>query len=519
MSSLNLGALLARRASNNPAMEALVEPDLGRRLTFAELNSMANRCARVLADELGIEKGDRVALLLPSGAEFIAMFYGAAKVGAVVVPLNTRLAGPELAYILSDSGASALVYQTAFSTLVDSVRAGDEHPLQVKGWLETGAESSVDSAATRVLEDLFAKVSDAEPELATGGDANLFIMYTSGTTGNPKGVVHTHDTVNWSALTWSSVIDFHYQDRLWLPLPLFHVAALMPLVIAVQRGMTLVINTEFNPATAWKTIADEKVTVGGSVPAILNFMRQAPDFETADLEHLRFFLTGAAPMPVELINIYAKRGIGVMQGYGLTETAGAGCVLSGEFAISKAGSTGKAMLYTEVRVLGEQGRDCVPGESGEVVIRGPHIMKEYWNDPEATRETWTDDGWLRTGDVAAFDEDGFVYIKDRVKDLIISGGENVYPAEVENALLGHPGVAEAAVIGQPSEKWGESPFAIVVRRDPGVTAEGLLEHCKGRLSRFKIPKGVAFADQIPRNPSGKILKRELRQQYPGPAPE
>ena len=208
--------------------------------------------------------------------------------------------------------------------------------------------------------------------------------------------------------------------------------------------------------------------------------------------------------------------IEVVQGYSLTETAGGGCFLFNEYAHSKAGSTGKAMLYTEVRVVDASGNDVASGESGEVLFRGPHLMKEYWNNPEATAETLVD-GWLRTGDIAELDEDGFLFIKDRIKDMIISGGENVYPAEIENALLSHPSVVEAAVIGQPSEKWGESPFAIVVSSDTDLTEGDVLAHCDGKLSRFKQPKGVAFVDTIPRNPAGKVLKKELREQFPGPA--
>jgi acyl-CoA synthetase (AMP-forming)/AMP-acid ligase II len=517
MNTLNLGDLLRRRCETNPALEAIVEPDLERRLTYGDLNAMANRCAHVLSNELGLARGDRVALLLPSGSEFIAMLFGAAKAGAVIVPLNVRLTGSELRFILSDSGAAAIVYHPSLSGLVDSIRAVEEHEIAVAAWVVTGAELT--SGYAQALDGLFEKVDDEEPVPAPGGDNDLFIMYTSGTTGQPKGVVQTHQTIMWAGLTWLSVIDLHYEDRWWLPLPLFHVAALIPVVLAVQRGLTLVINAELNPLTAWKTIEQEKVTVGGSVPAILNFLRQAPDFEKANLEHLRCFLTGAAPMPVELIDIYARRGIQIMQGYALTETAGGGCYLSHEFATSKAGSTGKAMLYTDVRVVDDEGNDVAAGVSGEVLFQGPHMMKAYWNNPEATREAFTDDGWLRTGDIAAIDEDGFIFIKDRLKDMIISGGENVYPAEVENTLLGHPGVAEAGVIGQPSEKWGESPFAVVVRADPAITSDDILAHCRDKLSAFKNPKGVAFVDEIPRNPSGKILKRELRVRFPGPAPE
>ncbi|HEM47509.1 MAG TPA: 2-succinylbenzoyl-CoA synthetase, partial [Alphaproteobacteria bacterium] len=251
---------------------------------------------------------------------------------------------------------------------------------------------------------------------------------------------------------------------------------------------------------------------------MLNFMLQVPDHGRVDRSRLRWIMSGAAPVPVSLIQAYAKMGIDVHQVYGMTETCGPACLTSPETAVSKAGSTGKPFVHTEVRVVDDAGRDVTPGEPGEVWIRGPHIMKAYWNRPEATAETLRD-GWLLSGDVATVDEEGFVYIQDRKKDMIISGGENVYPAEVENAILSHPGVADVAVIGQPSDRWGESAFAVVVRSEPSLAERDVLDHCQGRLARFKQPRGVAFVDEIPRNPSGKALKRLLRERFPGPAPE
>ena len=228
--------------------------------------------------------------------------------------------------------------------------------------------------------------------------------------------------------------------------------------------------------------------------------------------------TGAAPVPVSLIEAYAGIGIEIHQVYGLTESCGPACVISAADALRKAGSTGKAFFHTDVRVVDAAGRDVLPGEAGEVLVAGKHVMKEYWNRPEATASTIVD-GWLRTGDVATVDEEGFVYIQDRIKDMIISGGENIYPAEIEGVLMRHPQIVEAAVIGQPSEKWGESPVAIVVPRGDGLDPEGVVSFCKDKLARYKQPVSVFFIDQIPRNPSGKILKRVLREQFPGPAPQ
>ena len=251
---------------------------------------------------------------------------------------------------------------------------------------------------------------------------------------------------------------------------------------------------------------------------MLNFMLQVPDRDRFDTSTLRWCMSGAAPVPVSLIRSYADIGIEIHQVYGLTETCGPACLIDAENAIAKAGSTGRAFFHTDVRIVDEDGNDCPPGSAGEVLVKGPHIMREYWNRPDATAEA-IKDGWLHTGDVAIMDEEGFVYIQDRIKDMIISGGENIYPAEVENALQAHPGIVEAAVIGQPSERWGESPFAIVVRSDASLDEAAVLQWASQHLARYKLPRGVAFVDEIPRNPSGKILKRLLRDEFPGPAPD
>ena len=274
---------------------------------------------------------------------------------------------------------------------------------------------------------------------------------------------------------------------------------------------------EFDPVRAWGLIQEEKITNSLLVPAMLNFMSQVPDITRYNYSSLRWIQSGAAPLPVNIIQKYADFGIEVHQIYGLTECCGPACVISAENALRKIGSTGRPFFHTEGKVVDDNGVVCPPGEQGEVWLKGKHIMLEYWNRPDATAETITADGWLRTGDVAATDEEGFVYIQDRIKDMIISGGENVYPAEIENVILALTGVTEVAVIGQPSEKWGESPFAIVVKNDNALTEIDVLEHCDGKLARFKLPKGAAFIEVIPRNANGKVLKRELRLQFPGPA--
>jgi len=504
--SINVGQIMLQRAELSPSLEAFVEPSTDIRMSYRELNAYTNRCAAVLSG-MGLAPGDRVALLMKNCVEFVGLFYGAAKLGLVVVPLNTRLAAAELAFILSDSGAKALFYGLECAETTSGIRADEEYDVQVQNWIQAHTGGDCEQCLATLLKE----ADDSEPEPTAGGSDNLFIMYTSGTTGLPKGVVHTHDTISWAVYSWATTMDTRYRDRLLLPLPMFHVAALTTVIACATGGVSIISMPNFDPLAAWALIKSERVNIGGAVPAILNFMRQAPDFENFQSEHFRCFATGGAPLPKALIEIYNAKNIEAVQGYALTESGGGGSFLLNEYAISKAGSAGKPAMFCDMRVRDEHGNITRAG-TGEVVIKAPFIMKEYWNRPDATAETF-DRGWFRTGDIAEIDEEGFVYIKDRIKDMIISGGENIYPAEIENVIIAHPAVAEVAVIGLPDEKWGEVACAVVVA-DPGaVTAEQIVEHCGKKLSRFKLPKKVIFADAIPRNPGGKVLKRVLKEKY------
>jgi len=504
--NVNLGKNLTQRAGLSPDLEAYVEPSTDTRLNYKELNALANRCSHVMSG-LGLQPGDRAALLMQNCVEFVALFYAAAKLGIVVVPLNTRLTPSELSFILSDSGASLMFYGAECAELAEGIKVNKDHPLGIETWIRVHAGSGNDQS----LDDLLAKAPDTEPEAVAGGDENLFIMYTSGTTGLPKGVVHTHETISWAALSWVTTMDVRYKDRQLLPLPMFHVAALTSLISASIGGGTTVSMPNFDPMTVWSLIKEERVTTGGSVPAILNFMRQVPDFATFDSEHFRCFITGAAPMPKALIEIYNDKNMQVVQGYALTETGGGGTFLLNEYALSKIGSAGAPAMFAEVRVRDSEGNISARG-TGEVVIKAPFVMKEYWNRPDATAEAF-DNGWFRTGDIAEIDEDGFIFIKDRIKDMIISGGENIYPAEIENVIIAHPAISEVAVIGLPDEKWGEIACAVVVGNQDETSEEEIIACCAGKLSRYKLPKKVIFIEAIPRNPAGKVLKRVLREQF------
>ena len=505
---VNVGGLLANRARVSPDLEGWVDVDTNRRFTFKAWNDRVNQTAHMLTD-MGVGPGDRVALLAMNCIEFMESFFAVAKIGAIGVPLNWRLTPTELAFILKDSGSSVLIFSGEFAASVEALKAMPGDATQIKEWVcIDGADSaSKDYAA------LQSAAPADEPVYGGGDDDRLYIMYTSGTTGLPKGVVHTHNTVFGALITLARSSDTRFEDNYYCCLPLFHVGALTPALGSTYSGVTLVVPRSFDPVKTWQTIEAEKINNMLAVPAMLHAMKMTLDMVKPDYSSLRWMTCGAAPVPVDLILHFGKLGVDILQVYGLTETCGPACLIDAKNAVSKAGSTGPAFFHTQVRIVDEKGKTCPPGVDGEVVVMGPHIMTEYWNNPEATAKA-IKDGWFYTGDIATMDKDGFVYICDRKKDMIISGGENVYPAEVENALFSHPGIQDVAVIGQKSEKWGEVPLAIVIKADEDITETDILAYCSDKIARFKQPKGVRFVKEIPRNPSGKILKRILREQFP-----
>lgn len=503
----NIGEFLTNRARRDSNLEAIYEHASGRRFSYTELNGRSNQVAHALRS-IDVAHGDRVGLLLMNGTEFIETFFAVAKIGAVNVPLNWRLVADELEFILDDAGVTVLLFSQEFSEVVAELRSrGDK--TQISSWIQVDAEP-IDGAVS--YEDWMSSASSDEPQLEGGDDDLAFIMYTSGTTGLPKGVMHSHDTVLWANITNATTADMQHYDRFLNALPLFHVGALTPVVTSVFVGGSITLMKAFDPAASWDLIRDEKINTTLMVPIMLQFMLLTYDAENHDTSTLRNVISGAAPVPVSLIETYTEMGIEIHQVYGLTETCGPACIISSEDAIERAGSTGKAFTFTEVQVVDDNGNPCEAGEAGEVLVKGPHIMLGYWNRPEANAEALVD-GWLKTGDVATMDSEGFVTIVDRVKDMLISGGENVYPAEIENVLLAHEKINDAGVIGIPSKKWGESPLAVIVRADDSLSEQDVMDHCVGKLAPFKTVKAVEFIDVIPRNASGKILKRELRDIY------
>jgi acyl-CoA synthetase (AMP-forming)/AMP-acid ligase II len=505
----NAGQTLTERAKISGPAEAVVDVTTGLRLTFRELNARCNQIAHALLP-LGLTAGDRVACLMSNQPRYAEAYYACAKSGYVFVALNWRLTVPELSYQLLDSGAAAVLYSDDQLALVEPLR--QQFP-NVR-WL------SVDSGEFAAA---LPQAATVEPPIGASGEDPLWMMYTSGTTGRPKGALMSHrGNLSWLA-SMLATSDLRADERQLIVAPMFHIAGLGLTMTAVYRGMASILVRAFDPGAVWDLIGAERITGFFAVPSMLAFLYQHPKRATAVRPDLRWVICGAAPVPVSLIEAYQAMGIEIRQVYGATETHGGICLLSAEYATRKPGSTGQPYYGIDVQVVDKAGNPVPPHVPGEVITRGPHLISGYWNRPDATAEAIRD-GWFYTGDIAEVDAEGFIYIKDRSKDMIISGGENVYPAEIENVMLSHPAVKQVAVIGQPSTKWGECVCAVVVRGDgwKGDDAELVKELralAQSRLAKFKQPKSYAFMDELPLNPSGKILKRLLRERFPGPAPE
>ena len=500
--SINLGSCLAKRAMLNPDKEAAVCEDV--RLTWSESNARANQLGYAM-QRLGVGHGDRVGLLALNEPEYLDMYFGLGKIGAILVPINYRLAGPEMEYILNDAGVKVLVFGPQYVEVVDSFRNNipAEHFVAIMDDPPEWASS---------YEVLVEKESAEEPEIVAGGDDVLTILYTSGTTGRPKGAMLTHNNYFFSATNLIATLG-HLGENALLVLPLFHIGGIGNVPLAPQTGIRFTMLKSLDPKRMLELIQEEKVNVFGSVPALLQILKMVPDFEKYDWSSVEKVFVYAAPLPVALLEEYAEAGIEVRNLYGMTESCGSGTVIDGEHSLLKAGSCGLPEFLAEVKVVDDDGNEVGPEELGEVIIRADFVMKGYWNNPEATAETIRD-GWLYTGDIAKRDEDGFFYIMDRKKDMIISGGENIYPAEIEDLLMRHPKIQDAGVIGFPHEIWGEAVKAIVVvQQGETLTEEEVIEWTEGKIGKFKMPKTVVFTEALPRTPTGKILKRELRDQY------
>jgi fatty-acyl-CoA synthase len=520
----------------------------GDRLTYAQMHNRVTRLAHGLRG-LGVGRGDRVAYLGPNHPAFLETLFAVGTLGAIGVPLNTRLAAPELARHLTDSGSRALIYGAGQADTVAALR--DALPA-LRDVIAVGEPASGEFGYAGLL----AAAPETDLDEPVGLDDPCLIMYTSGTTGGSKGATLSHGNITWNALNAVVDADFRQDEIALVVAPLFHTAALNMLCLpTLLKGGAVLIEPGFEPGRALEAIESHRVTSLFGVPAVYDAMAAHPRWPDADLSSLRMLLCGGAPVPEATIRRYTSRGLTFIQGYGMTEASPGALLLDAAHVESKAGSAGVPHFFTEVKVVRPDLTLAPPGDTGEIVVSGPNVMQGYWNQletvlvwgstpppqgqapgpygPETPRRpsgprdsvasaaampagegTLTSGPWFRSGDAGTTDADGYVFVVDRIKDMIISGGENVYPAEVENVLREHPAVADCGVIGVPDARWGEVGRAVVVLR-PGAqaTEADLLSFLDGKIARFKIPKSVRFTGELPRTGTGKILKKRLRETH------
>ena len=510
---LLLGEIVASNARRFPDREAVIYGDT--RLTFREFNARINRLAHALMD-IGIKKGEKVAILLFNCNQYLEAYFALAKMGAIAVPVNFRLHPEEIAYIVDNADAVAFILGETF---VDTIKGIQKDLPQIRQYISL-TEKPVEGMLH--FETLLQKYPDDEPLVLVEEDDPAFIMYTAGTTGRPKGAVLTHKG---EVLVWTLAIleasreptigDMSHWRACAAP-PVFHLASFGTCLANLLFGATVILPTEvFNPVELMQLLEREKCDAVLLIPAMANFLLQIPDLDKYDTSSLKAWFSGAAILTTDLRRRFMEAfpHVNIFDCFGQTETNAVVSILRPSDAARKVASVGAGLPFLEIRVVDDQDRDVPVGEAGEAIYRGRTIMKEYYNNPEATAAAFRN-GWFHSGDVVRRDEDGFIYVVDRKTDMIVSGGENIYPAEVEEVLYKHPKILEAAVIGVHDEQWGENVKAIVVTK-PGetLTEEEVIEFCKGRLASYKKPRSVDFIDALPRNPAMKVLKTVLRQKY------
>lgn len=504
---MHLGYFLSLTARRSPEQVAIVSE--GRKITYGELDRQVNRLSNALI-HLGLRLGDKVATLFPNSPELVVAYFAILKAGGVLVPLNPRLRPEDFLYMLQHSDSRFLIYSHGFRDAVASIR---DRLGKLEAAVFCGEEPPDGSLS---FQEMIARGKEDEPRLALSEDDDFCLMYTAGTTGRPKGVLVTHRNFIWGVLNQATSY-LPPPDRVLQVFPLAHNAGMIGLMTRTLRGDTLVIIRAPGPELILKSIQEHAITMLGLVPTLSNALTQVPSLDEYDRNSVLLVGSGAAVLPPEtkrrMRDLFPKAGI--FDTYGMTECSGPITSLKPEDAFRKEACVGKSLPYHEVRVVDERGADVRPGEVGEIVVRGPTVMKCYYKDQDATDEAIRE-GWLFTGDLARVDEEGYIYIVDRKKDLIVTGGYNVYPKEVEDVLFAHPKVMEASVIGVPDPKWGETIRAVVVpKKGELLTEQEILDFCKDRLAGYKKPTSVVFVEELPKSPVGKVLKRVLRESLGG----
>lgn len=507
---VGLGDIVRLHAAQRGDATALVHQD--RTTTYRQLDCAANRVAQGLIAE-GLKPGARIAHLDKSSDLYFELLFGVAKAGAVMVSVNWRLAPPEVLHIVNDAEAEILFVGEEYIPVIDKIR-------DRLGTVRKILPLSGTRPGWTPFDAWRDRHPDRDPHLPAKPSDTAVQFYTSGTTGLPKGAELTNANFAYMFRAWSESWQMAPGAKTIVCLPMFHIGGAGWGMVGLYAGAVNHVVREFVPAQILDIIQTERIDVILLVPAMILFLVQAPQIRETDLSSLKLIVYGAAPIPAELLKqAMAIFGCGFQQVYGLTETTGAVTLLPAEdhdpSDAKKLLSCGYAQKEVELRIVDENGRELPAGEVGEIAIRSPQVMGGYWKLPEATARAVNGD-WFLSGDAGYLDEKGYLYIYDRVKDMIVSGGENIYPAEVESALFGHPAVADVAVIGVPDERWGEAVKAVVVKKtDVEVTPGELIEWTRSKIAGYKLPKTIDFIDALPRNPTGKILKRELRKAYWG----
>ncbi|HEX9373265.1 MAG TPA: long-chain fatty acid--CoA ligase [Roseiflexaceae bacterium] len=508
-----IGDWLARREMLTPSKIALVDATRdGRTISYREWNRAANRTANLLRGRFGVGRGDRVAVLAMNCVEYLDVWFACGKLGAILQNLNWRLTPHELGGLIADASPKVLVYDSAFATQVSELR---------RARIRVAHFVALDAAVMAAPDDPPLALRDQFPDLPPPPveltwDDPWVICYTGGSTGLPKGAILTHGNITWNAINTTASWGLAPDDVAILNAPLFHTGGLNVFTAPlVHIGGTSIVCRAFDPDQVFDLIRDAGVTLFFGVPTMFTALQLHPRWPEADFTHLKLCLNGGAPCPLPVFERFWDRGVDFRTGYGLTEAGPNTFWLPTEDVRRKPGAVGFPLFHVDVKVVDQDGRECGADEPGELLIRGPHICAGYWNRPEETRHAIVD-GWLHTGDLARRDAEGYYFIVGRLKDVIISGGENIYPAEVENVLAAHPAVAEAALIGVPDEIWGEVGRAVVlVRPGQALAADELIDFCRQRLARYKTPKSVVFVDALPRTGAGKVDKNDLLKRYGG----
>jgi fatty-acyl-CoA synthase len=518
---VDLVDITAKRAALTPNRIAFEDALTGRTLTYAQLEDRCARAAAVLAAR-GVAREDRVAIICRNRVEFFEIMFACAKLGAILVPLNWRSPAAELAALISDCDAKLLVFGHEDESTANALNRDGLAHLALDEYGPPAPSPEGPGVGLRGARDSYEHLLAAASPLVTDhrwpGDATWFLMYTSGTTGQPKGVIQTYQMSVVNAFHVGQAFDLRDGDTTLNFLPLFHSAGIQLVTIpTLIAGGTVLMLPGFDEARALALMPRLDIFFG--VPAVYQQLALHPDFESADLARVRSWGCGGAPLADVLVERYAAKGVMVCNGYGMTETGPTAFIALKEDALRKIGSVGKPLMLLDVRIVDVDGNDVAEGESGEIWMRGPGLTPGYWNKPDETAKAFTADGWLKSGDIGRRDADGCYYVAGRIKEMYISGGENVYPAEVENVLARHPSILEAAIIGVSDEKWGEVGHAFIMLRPDAapVTAAEVIQFCRAHVAGYKTPRHVTFVDEFPRTAAGKIRKHMLAAERNAPA--